>query len=86
MIDPQLDTEAIAAISTAITRRIKTIMSLFPQDKKYEFLLRNLASGAIHLGLFMRDLTNYLDGNDSRSPLKDEEKFLNECGCKDHKE
>ena len=38
MIDPQLDTEAIAAISTAITRRIKTIMSLFPQDKKYEFL------------------------------------------------
>lgn len=86
MIDEKLDMEAIAAVSTAITRRIKTIISLFPQEEKYEFLLRHLAAAAIHLGLFMRDLTDYLEGNNSRLPLKDEEKFLNECGCKDHKE
>jgi hypothetical protein len=86
MIDKNLDVQAISAILLGMNARTKTIISIFPKDKKYEFLLRNLASAAIHLGLFARDLNNYCEGNEPVKPYNDEEKFFNECGCKEHKD
>jgi len=86
MIDKNLDVEAITGILIAMNAQTKTIITLFPKDKKYEFLLRNLASAAIHLGLFARDLNNYCEGNEPLKPYDDEEKFFKECGCKEFKE
>ena len=76
----KIDFDAVAALALDIGDRFKLITQFF--SKENEFLLKNAASGAIHTAMFMKDLADYIDGTKT-SMFKDEERFLNECGCKD---
>jgi hypothetical protein len=78
------DIEMIGAIALEISDRFKTIVTIFPDDKKYEHLLKNLAAASIHTALFMQDLVENQDGTKHYNKISQGEidKFLQKCGCK----
>ena len=75
----EIDFELVAALSLEISDRLKLITQYFPKEN--EDLLKNLAAVAIHVALFMRDLSDHIDGRKTNLG-KQEKQFLNKCGCK----
>lgn len=79
----KIDFELVASLALEIGDRFKLITEYFPNDN--EDLLKNLAAASIHTALFIRDLSDYHDGRKTNLG-KEEEQFLNECGCKNENE
>lgn len=75
----KIDYDLTAQLSMEITQRVKRILKDFPVAN--EELLKHLAAANIHLAFFMRDILDYKKG--TKTTVGYEEKFLDECGCKD---
>lgn len=77
----KIDFTKVADMCLVITDLTKIIALMFPKDEEY--LLKNLASAAIHISMFSRDLVNHISKRELLTPCTDENKFLQKCGCKD---
>ena len=75
----KIDFDLVASLALEIGDRLRLITEYFPKDE--QDLLKNAAAAAIHMALFMKDVADHIDGIKS-SPSKDQQRFLDECGCK----
>jgi hypothetical protein len=78
------DIEMLIAISQEMADRFKLIITIFPDEDKYQHLLKNVAAASIHMALFAQDLVGNEDGTKCYTPESKDKinKFLDQCGCK----
>lgn len=77
----KIQTDLIACTTVEIGDRIKLILKIFPEDEEVQTLLKHPASASLHIAFFMRDIYDYVEGNETNK-ISNEEQFLNDCGCK----
>ncbi len=80
-MNDKIDAESIGRIAIEISDRYRQIIAIFP--KSNEVVLKNLAASSIHMGLFMKDLYEVLEGEKMNVDKSLEATFLEKCGCKD---
>ncbi len=73
--------EEVNTIAMDIAGKFRKILELFPKEN--EHILKHLAASSIHMAMFMRDLHDISIGDKSPRNEQIENKFLNDCGCKD---
>jgi len=76
------DIELIMCLCLEMSDRAKSILKIFPHDKKEEMVLKHLTAAMIHINFFMHDICNHIGLTNIKIADELKNKFLEECGCK----
>lgn len=77
----EIDIGFIVKNISEINTRFNFIKDSFPEEN--ENILKHLASAAIHITFFMKDFYEITKDEKVSIDKELEEKFLNNCGCKE---
>jgi hypothetical protein len=72
------DIDLVCSMAKDMGNKFKLIMGLIPKNSGAT--LRQLAASSIHLALFMKDFTDFVNGRKSEE-IKELAEFLENCGC-----